>query len=473
MEPTVHYAHRRFYKSTIEAIEQETHPHPDLCFVFVQHAFLPSLEFFGAVNNRIAAIIPKGSSAKSNPQVVSELKRKFGHRVHDSINRQVLADPSFTIDWLKRVTAGRPFAILEYGGYFASTASAISHDAELGPRLVGFVEGTENGIKGSDDGQTTGYRGVVQSLAHPVISKSKSRIKSIMDIEIGPAIVYATDSIFRRNLGCSLKHWSNSIGVIGLGSIGSGVLNTLIKDNRVPMVFDTDLSVMAELATRHNRVVSQETILQQSDVLFLNTGSCFLSNSPELLEYLKDYALLVLCTSGDVEAGIPQLLCNGDLVKIEVESNPEIAVFATRSGKKIRVLLASDGVGQAPNMSMQDGSSSPANLMSDMEFYAMGSYLSDRRRALDPARIHESPPELENIILSRWLNEFHGDCLQPVTDQSTGEPLLPYNPTGNATPSLQTQNQERKQVENQRGINARHLPCDHTPRREKTEHEAV
>jgi len=232
-----------------------------------------------------------------------------------------------------------------------------------------------------------------------------------MDIEIGPAIVYATDSIFRRNLGCSLKHWSNSIGVVGLGSIGKGVLNTLIKDNRYPMVFDTDMSVMAELATRHNRVVAQDTILQNSDVLFLNTGSCFLSNSPELLDQIKDYALLVLCTSGDVEAGLPQLLQNGDLQPLQTESNSEIAVFTTRSGKKVRVLLASDGVGQAPNMSMQDGSSSPANLMSDMEFFAMGSYLSSERHQLASATLHDSPSHLEDIIIQEWLSEFHSDCV--------------------------------------------------------------
>ena len=436
MEPTVHFAHRRFYSNTVKAIEIETRPHPDLCFVFVQHAFSPSLEFFGAINNRVAAIVPKGSSAKSNPQVIRQLKEKFGSRFHDSIGRHKLADPNFTLEWLRRVTDDRPFAILEYGGYFAPTASRISNDIRLGANLVGFVEGTENGIKGSDDGQTKGYRDVIDGIAHPVISKSRSRIKGIMDIEIGPAIVYATDTIFRRRLGCSLKHWSNSIGVIGLGSIGKGVLSTLIKDNRVPMVFDTDLSLMAELATRHNRVVSQDAILRSSDVLFLNTGSCFLSNSPALLDHLRNYALLVLCTSGDVEAGIPQLINRGHLQYIELESNSEIAVFSTRKGKRVRVLLASDCIGQAPNMSMQDGSSSPANLMSDMEFYAMGSYLCSTGKKLSPATIHESPGKLEDIIIREWLGEFHPDCVStckaPVQtgncDSANNSPAL--EPTG-------------------------------------------
>ena len=156
MEPTVQFSHRRFYRNTVEAIERETRPHPDLCFVFVQHAFLPSLNFFEAVNNRIAAIVPKGSSAKSNPQVVQQLKEKFGPRVHDTINRHKLANSNYTLEWLRRVTDDRPFAILEYGGYFAPSASSISLDATLGKNLVGFVEGTENGIKGSDDGQIKG-----------------------------------------------------------------------------------------------------------------------------------------------------------------------------------------------------------------------------------------------------------------------------------------------------------------------------
>lgn len=423
MEPTVHFAHRRFYRNTREVIERETSPPEDLCFIFVQHAFLPCLDFFSAVNDKVAAIVPKASSAKSNPQVVQQLKQKFENRVYDDLNRHKLANPGFTLDWLNRVTDGRPFAILEYGGYFAPVASSISNDSTLGKQLVGFVEGTENGIKGSDDGKTIGYKDVASSIAHPVISKSRSRIKSIMDIEIGPAIVYATDSIFRRNLGCSLKHWSDSIGVIGLGSIGKGVLNTLIKDSRYPLVFDKDMSVMAELATRHNRVVSQEAILQHSDVLFLNTGSCFLSHKPQMLDILKDYVLMVLCTSGDVEAGIPQLIANGDLAHVESESNTEIAVFVTRKGKKVRVLLASDGIGQAPNMSMQDGSSSPANLMSDMEFYAMGSYLAGLDHRLQPGIIHQPPSLLENLIIGEWLSEFHPDCLNNRTESQ------PFNAT--------------------------------------------
>ncbi len=459
MEPTVHYAHRRFYRNTVEAIEKETQPHPDLCFIFVQHAFLPSLEFFSAVDNRVAAIIPKGSSAKSNPQVVKQLKERFGSRVHDTVNRTTLADPAFTLEWLRRVTDDRPFAILEYGGYFAPTAAMISQDSALGANLVGFVEGTENGIKGSDDGQTKGYRDVVDGIAHPVISKSRSRIKNIMDIEIGPAIVYATDTIFRRNLGCSLKHWSNSIGVIGLGSIGKGVLGTLVKDNRVPMVFDTNLSVMAELATRHNRVVSQQAILQSSDVLFLNTGSCFLSNSPHLLDRLKDYALLVLCTSGDVEAGLPQLIQNGDLKHIDSESNSEIAVFATRRGKKIRILLASDGIGQAPNMSMQDGSSSPANLMSDMEFYAMGSYLSSNNTQLNAASIHESPGYLEDIIIREWLSEFHSDCV--YSDNASHRSLLEASAAADSGYPYQSSSGSVS------------IPCSVTGKSNKSEHEVV
>ena len=61
-------------------------------------------------------------------------------------------------------------------------------------------------------------------------------------------------------------------------------------------------------------------------------------------------------------------------------------------------------------MSMPDGSSSPANLMSDMEFYATGSYLSSAHSRLAPATLHETPSHLEDIIIQEWLNEFHPQC---------------------------------------------------------------
>ncbi|OED37364.1 hypothetical protein AB833_24115 [Chromatiales bacterium (ex Bugula neritina AB1)] len=410
MDSTVYATHARYYNNTVAAIEKAHSTPGDLCFIFVQHAFLPSLTFFSSIDRQVAAVVPKGSSAKSNPEVVQQLKARYGDRVYSDITRSRLADVEYTVKWLQQVALGRPFAILEYGGYFAPAAAAISNDPVLGRQLVGFVEGTENGIKGSDDGKTPGYRDVAHRLRHPVISKSRSRIKSIMDLEIGSAIVYATDGIFRRNLGCSLKYWRGRVGVIGLGIIGKGVLRTLAKDNCQPYVFDTNLSIMAELAIRQNHIVSQKQVLRQSDLLFLNTGSCFLSKAPELLAEIRDGAVIVLCTSGDVEAGIPQLVASGHLTLSVTDSTDEIAVFTTRYQKKVRVLLARDGVGQAPNMSMEDGSSSPANLMSDMEFYALGKYLASSRCKLKPGDIHVTPDELENLILREWLREFYPAC---------------------------------------------------------------
>ncbi len=437
MDFSEYQVHHRFYEKTVATIEA-LYPAPqDLCFVCVQHAFLPTLKFLSAIDDQVAAIVPKGSSSKCNPDVVAQFSERFGGRMHGNITRAALADPAFAVAWLRRVTQGRPFAILEYGGYFAPAATAISRDPDLGPRLVGFVEGTENGIKGSDDGGTPGYQSVVSQLHHPVVSKSRSRIKAIMDIEIGPAIVYATDTIFRRNLGCSLRHWRGRSGVIGLGGIGKGVLQTLASENRQPDVFDTDPAVMAELSVRGNRVVSQRQVLQSSDLLFLNTGSCFLARSPELLDRLKDNVVIVLCTSGDVEAGVPQLVANGHLELCIAESTADIAVYKMHSGKRVRILLACDGVGQAPNMSLEDGSSSPANLMSDMEFYALGKYLGSAECRLVPGEIHNSPQTLEDPILQHWLNEFYPSCV--ASDEHSGtvqreHPVAETIPPGRRVP---------------------------------------
>ena len=184
------------------------------------------------------------------------------------------------------------------------------------------------------------------------------------------------------------------------------MLSALNKLGLSPLVYDTNLAVMAELAHCRNRVVDQSTLLAESDILFLSTGNCFLSQQPELLALVKNNALLVLCTSGDVEAGIPQLIDRGELQLVKNQSDSEIAVYKTRYGKYLRVMLGIDGVGQAPNMSVEDGSISPANVMSDMEFYALGCYLASDH-GLANGKIHQSPRYLQNMILKEWLAEFY------------------------------------------------------------------
>ncbi len=418
MDQNLVTSHKRFYENTLSSIERKFNAPDDTCFVFVQHAFLPGLSFFDSVENRIAAIIPKSSSSKSNPDVVHQLRKRFPGKVHPDISRDTLLDPEYTVQFLKDVTRGRPFAILEYGAYFAPAAEAISNHTQLGSTLRGFVEGTENGIRGSDDQSTIGYQNVVARLQHPVVSKSRSCIKKIMDIEIGPAIVHATNEIFRRNIGCTLKHCRGTIGVVGLGAIGNGILEGLNKDFIRPLVFDTNLAIMATLANHNNNAVSQDHILRSSDILFLNTGSCFFSEKPALLKLLKDNATLILCTSGDVEAGIPQLIADGYLTLIQTESNREIATYKTMYAKKIRIILGIDGIGQAPNMSLKDGSASPANLMSDMEFCGIGNYLASPETKLRPGMIHHSPESVEQLILREWLSEFYPDTIKPSLNKT-------------------------------------------------------
>ena len=203
--------------------------------------------------------------------------------------------------------------------------------------------------------------------------------------------------------------------MIGLGSIGKGVLKHLNNQGVKPLVSDRDLAIMAELAHGKHQAVTIETLLRSSDVIFLNTGSCFLADNPELLTHLRNDALLVLCTSGDVEAGVPQLIANGDIQLADLQVHDDIASYKTRHDKSIRIMLGNDAVGQAPNMIIEDGSGSLANLMSDMEFYALGCYLGSQICRSPTGCVSESPAEIQNLIIDQWLNVFH--------PQSTSQPI--------------------------------------------------
>ena len=396
-----------FYKNTIARVNEVCNTSEELCFVYVQHAFSPLITHISCLRNRLAALIPKASSCRSNRHVVKQLEEEFPRRVYADINRGHLRNTDFTLNLLKHITHGRPFAILEYGGYFAPSAEAIANDPELGPKLVGFVEGTENGIKGADDGSTIGYQQVAHKITKPIISKSKSRIKKIMDRDIGPAIVASCDNILRQSIGHGVDATQLRIGIIGLGSIGKGLLRHLNNDNIEPLVFDLDIAVMAELAHSHHSAVSQTTLLAKSDLVFLNTGSCFLAQQPELLKHIKDNAILVLCTSGDVEAGIPQLIAAKHIELVRCDPNNQIATYKTRYKKFIRIMLGSDSIGQAPNLVVESGSGSLANLMSDMEFYALGCHLASKGAQLPSGRISDSPLEIQDLIIEQWLQVFH------------------------------------------------------------------
>lgn len=395
----------QFYTNTLKALKHAINTPEDLKLVMVQHAFAPVIDLYNALDDQIAAIIPKASSSHSNPDVVKRMQDQFPGRVFNNISRKELQNPDFAIQFLRQVTKGHPFVIVEYGAYFAPAAQAISNDPILAPKLRGFVEGTENGIKGSDDG-AVGYEQVVPGLDHWVISKSRSRIKGIMDMEIGPAILYATDRIFRDTFGLSLKHYQGTFGIIGAGPIGQSILRGLRSENIKPLVYDRDLAVMAGLCQLGERTTRQEQILANSDVLFLNTGSSFLSRQPELLNKLKDNVILVLSTSGDVEGGIPQLIEKHCLVKSPLGNDGAIASYVTSAGKPLRLALGNDGVGQAPNTMLPEGSVSPANLMSDMEFVGAARYLGGMSNVAATGKIEHLPEPIENIILNEWMKFF-------------------------------------------------------------------
>ncbi len=402
--------HLKFYKQTIARVNEVCNTSDDLCFVYVQHAFSPLITHFSCLRNRLAALIPKASSSRSNRHVVKQLEDEFPRRVYADINRGHLRNTDFTLNLLKRVTHGRPFAILEYGGYFAPSAEAIANDPELGRKLVGFVEGTENGIKGAEDGSTIGYQQVARKVTKPIISKSKSRIKKIMDRDIGPAIIESCNTILHHSIGIGIEATQSNIGIIGLGSIGKGLLRHLNNDNLKPLVFDLDLAVMAELAHSKHLAVPQETLLAKSDLVFLNTGSCFLAQQPELLRHIKENAILVLCTSGDIEAGIPQLIAAKQIQLVSGDANDHIATYKTRDNKSIRIMLGCDSIGQAPNLVVESGSGSLANLMSDMEFYALGCHLASNGTVLPGGCISDSPVAIQNLIIEQWLQVFHPEC---------------------------------------------------------------
>ena len=83
-------------------------------------------------------------------------------------------------------------------------------------------------------------------------------------------------------------------------------------------------------------------------------------------------------------------------------------------------MLAGDGIGQAPNLVVESGSGSLANLMSDMEFYALGCHLASNRCQLPSGRISDSPDDIQDLVIEQWLQAFHPECRDTLSESTNG-----------------------------------------------------
>lgn len=179
--------------------------------------------------------------------------------------------------------------IVDIGGYFSSISNEIS--AILGDKFLGIVEDTENGFQRYSK---------IENVTYPVVSVARSPLKINEDFLVGQGCVFAVEKILRE-VGMFINN--QSVGVIGFGKIGKGLLSALQSRDCYNTIFDSFSPTLLESYCKGNKVTrSIIDLLQTSNIVFCATGSKSISG--EDFFYIKNGAFISSVTSSDDELDV-------------------------------------------------------------------------------------------------------------------------------------------------------------------------
>lgn len=253
--------------------------------IVVGHVVPDAKVFFRAINEKapLAAIIPKPKSCDA--KVKSELLKQF-HVV--DLNREVIEQHPEKV--LSQVASnGLPVILFDIGGYFAPVVRVLKQ--QLGDRLLGIVEDTENGVQRYEK---------LSDLRVPVVSVARSPLKDNEDFLVGQSILYSADTVLRE-VGLNVEYMT--CAVLGYGKIGSSIAHHLLSRGIKPWVYDSNPLRRISAKNRMCLIPDREEIVRRADVLFCATGQKALR--PEDFEKVKPGCVVCSVTSNDDELELP------------------------------------------------------------------------------------------------------------------------------------------------------------------------
>lgn len=231
-------------------------------------------------NFNLIGIIPKPNSI--NQKTLSTLK-EHGISILDQFTREsIVNNPKELTDLLVQY---EDICLVDIGGYFSESIDVIKKN--LGKRLLGIVEDTENGHQKYEKNMSENLR---------IISVARSPLKSFEDQLVGNGVAHAAETVL-RNLNMLITY--KSCGIIGYGKIGRGIFQYLQQRGVQPYVCEIDPLRAVQASCDGAKVVSVHHLLHNSDIVFCATGS----QAMDILKFrdLKRGAFLASVTSSDDE----------------------------------------------------------------------------------------------------------------------------------------------------------------------------
>lgn len=176
----------------------------------------------------------------------------------DVLNRTLFQTPAYVVRLLKEIVRTERFLIADIGGYFAPHIDQITE--LVGPKLLGIVEDTENGLQRYERSPTTKV---------PVISIARSEIKASEDYLVGEWVVFSAEALMRE-FGSILN--GRLAVVIGYGRIGRSIARHLQMRGVTTTIVETN-PIRAIEAKAHGFIIREKhEALRRGNVFFCATG---------------------------------------------------------------------------------------------------------------------------------------------------------------------------------------------------------
>ena len=253
--------------------------HSDISVVVVAHVLHDVMAYTECLNKyyTLSAIIPKPKSI--NKDFLNKLpKSKLIH-----LSRSDCKEPKKLYSLIKHIKT-KYVVFMDIGGYFSESLAWLKN--ELGDRLLGIIEDTENGHQ----------KYLKLPLPCPVISVARSPLKDTEDYLVGHSVVFSTETLLRKK---RILVNNKSVSVLGYGKIGRGTASALNARHAKVSVFDIDPIKMVQAYSHGFTVGAQSELLKNAEIVFCASGSQSLKHDE--FSKLRPGAFVASVTSSDDE----------------------------------------------------------------------------------------------------------------------------------------------------------------------------
>lgn len=258
----------------------------------IAHMVPNTVHFVPAVNTVAAVklVLPKPKSAGRSE--ADRLRSLLPHTSFQTLRRDWASDANQVVAALDNAFGERQVVLVDIGGYFAPSADAIAE--RMGDRLLGIMEGTENGVQKYE---------LTMPRSVPLVTVARSPLKLPEDYLVGSSVVFSIEAVLREQAQILQ---TRTACVVGYGRVGRGVASVLRGRGISTTIFDIDPIATAEAVAQGFQAYRLlDRALAGASLVVCATGQRALDSRG--FASLRTGAVVATVTSGDDELDLSAL----------------------------------------------------------------------------------------------------------------------------------------------------------------------